>query len=122
VVLNLSEELEMRRREKLTLAVNILRRCGYKSKCVTERFKSEFPFLTDIMEETLVEAQAYLEMSDDEFRSKFLPTMSYDSFKVLIFYYAEQALKGRLKDEIKKPDHPQLALSANSPALASKSR
>jgi hypothetical protein len=112
----------MRRRENLKLAVRILRRCGYKGKCVTERFESEFPFLMDIMEEALIEAQAYLEMSDDEFRSRFLPAMSYDSFKVMIFYYAEQALKGRLKEEIQEPDHPQLALPLNSAALASKSR
>jgi hypothetical protein len=90
----------MNRKEKLKLAFKILRRHRYTGKSVTERFKSEYPFLTDVMEETLVEAQAFLKMNDDELESGFLSTMSYDSFKVLIFYYAEEELrKGKLKEK-----------------------
>jgi hypothetical protein len=112
------QELEiMNRREKLRLAFKILRRCGYGGKSVTERFRSEYPFLTDIMKETLVEAQAFLEMTDDVFESKFLRSMSYDSFKVLIFYYAEQELKnGKVKKRaLEKPYNHFLQFQSATP-------
>jgi hypothetical protein len=104
----------MNRREKLKLTSKILRKHAHEGKSATERFKSEYPFLTDIMEETLVEAQAFLGMSDDEFESKFLSSISYDSFKVLIFYYAQEELKnGRIKKrEVEQADNHSVQFSA----------
>jgi hypothetical protein len=106
----------MNRREKLKLALKTLRGSGDEGKSVTERFRREYPFLADIMEETLVEAQAFLEMSDDEFKSNFLSSMSYDFFKVLIFYYAEQELKkGKMKKrEVEKADNHSMQFSAGT--------
>jgi hypothetical protein len=87
------------RREKLKFVFKTLRGCRYEGKSVTERFRSEYPFLADIMEEMLVEAQAFLKMDDNEFELEFLRSLPYDSFKVLMSYYAEQELR---KTKIRK--------------------
>jgi hypothetical protein len=104
----------MNRRERLKLAARILRKRAYEGNSVTERFKSEYPSLTDIMQEMLVEAQAFLEMSDDEFESDFLSSMPYNSFKVLIFYYAVEELKKKKTEnrEVEKADNRSQQLSA----------
>ncbi|MGE5840809.1 MAG: hypothetical protein ACM335_00935 [Deltaproteobacteria bacterium] len=83
----------MNRRERLKLAARILRKRAHEGESVTETFKSEYPTLADIMEEMLAEARVFLEMGDEEFKLDFLGSIPYDSFKVLIYYYAEQELK-----------------------------
>jgi len=83
----------MNRKEKLKFAFRTFRGRRHEGKSVTERFKSEYPFLADIMEEMLVEAQAFLKMNDDEFELKFISSMPYGAFKTLISYYAEEELK-----------------------------
>jgi hypothetical protein len=103
------------RNEKLKVALKILRKHGHEGKSVTQKFKSEYPFLNDILKEMLIEAQVFLEMSDDEFERKILRSMSYDSFKVLIFYYAEAQLKnGNLTKPVQviSGDHPLTFQSA----------
>ncbi len=97
----------MNRREKLELVFKTLRCCRRAGRSVTESFRGEYPFLADIMEEMLVEAQAFLEMDDEEFKLEFLRSLPYDSFKVLIFYYAEQEL------EKAKPGKREVAKASN---------
>jgi hypothetical protein len=105
-----SKETErVNRKEKLKVALKILRKHGHEGTSVTQKFKSEYPFLNDILKEMLIEAQVFLEMSEDEFERKILRSMSYDSFKVLIFYYAEAQLKN---GNLTKPVH---AISGDHP-------
>jgi len=100
----------MSREEKLKLAFKILRGFSCRGNCIKERFRSEYPFLADIMEEMLVEAQAFLKMDDDEFELKLLNNMPYDSFKVLISYYAEEELKKhRTRKRVWEEDDKHLA-------------
>jgi hypothetical protein len=106
----------MDRREKLGLAFKTLQGCRYARKSVTERFRSEYPFLAPVMEEMLVEAQAFLKMDDEEFELRFLGSLPYDSFKVLISYYAEQELrKVKIrKREMEKASNHFLQFSAGT--------
>jgi hypothetical protein len=45
---------EHERREKLKLTVKTLRKHAHEGESVTERFKREYPFLREIMEEWLL--------------------------------------------------------------------